>query len=121
MSGTKSTLKRLRTALGLVLLLGLLLGGPGRAGDAHDHDRARQALESGEILPLRTILDRVDRDYPGQIMEVELEREDGRWRYEVKVLRAGGSLVKLVFDARDGKQLGIKEKQSKTGNSGAAR
>lgn len=116
MSGKKS-LGRLRTVLGLVLLLGL---GGVRAGDSHDHDRARQALESGEVLPLRTILERVERDYPGQVMEVELEREDARWRYEIKLLRSDGTLVKLMFDARDGKRLGIKEKK-KIGNSGAAR
>lgn len=121
MSGTKSSLRRLHMALGLVLLPGLLHGGPARAGDPHDHDRARQALESGEILPLRTILERVEREHPGQVMEVDLEREDARWRYEIKVLRSDGALVKLVFDARDGRQLGIKEKRSKTGNSGAAR
>ncbi len=46
-------------------------GGDGRGGD---HDRARQALEAGEVLPLRTILDRVEREYPGQVLEVELER-----------------------------------------------
>lgn len=32
-----------------------------------DHDRARKALEPGEILPLRTIIARLERDYPGQI------------------------------------------------------
>jgi hypothetical protein len=34
----------------------------GSAGDGHggDHDRARQALEAGEVLPLRVILERVE-------------------------------------------------------------
>ena len=80
------------------------------AGDGHggDHDRARQALEAGEVLPLRVILERVERAYPGQIVEVELEREHGRWEYEIKLLRSGGSLVKLKVDARDGSILGVK-------------
>jgi uncharacterized membrane protein YkoI len=75
---------------------------PARAGDARDHDRARQALEAGEILPLRAILERAERDTPGQVIEVELEREAGRWIYEIKVLAAGGVMVKLELDARDG-------------------
>ena len=58
-----------------------------------DHDRARQALEAGEVLPLGTILERVERDHPGQVLDVELELEkhDGveRWVYEVKLLRTG--------------------------------
>jgi uncharacterized membrane protein YkoI len=84
-----------------------------RAGDGHggDHDRARQALEAGEVLPLRVILERVERIYPGQIVEVELEREHGRWEYEIKLLRSGGSLVKLKVDARDGSILGVKGRQ----------
>ncbi|MCC7485825.1 MAG: peptidase [Burkholderiales bacterium] len=84
--------------------------GPGRARDERDHDRARRALEAGEILPLRTILERVERDTPGQVMEVELERKDGRWIYEIKMLRAGGSLVKLRVDARDARLIERRER-----------
>jgi uncharacterized membrane protein YkoI len=80
--------------------------GAGPAVASDDHDRARQALEAGEVLPLRTILERVDREYPGQVVDVELERErensQERWVYKLKVLRSGGSLVKLKVDARDG-------------------
>jgi uncharacterized membrane protein YkoI len=118
MSGRKSS-RGLRAALSAALLLALLGAGAGQAGDGHDHDRARRALESGEILPLRTILERVERDYPGQIMEVELERENARWIYEIKLLRTGGALVKLEIDARDGKLLG--RPKGKDGRSGAAR
>lgn len=117
----RTTLSELRAALLVALLLALLGSGASEAGDGHDHDRARRALESGEILPLRTILERVDRDYPGQIMEVELEREDGRWRYEIKVLRAGGALVKIEIDARDGALLGIKGPKDRNGHRGVIR
>ncbi|MDQ1316188.1 MAG: hypothetical protein QG662_2297 [Pseudomonadota bacterium] len=103
----------MRAALSAALLLALLGAGVSQAGDGHDHDRARRALESGEILPLRTILERVGRDYPGQIMEVELERKDARWLYEIKVLRSGGALIKLEIDARDGALLGIKGPKDK--------
>ena len=120
MSGRKPS-KGLRAALSAALLLALLGAGTGHAGDGHDHDRARRALESGEILPLRTILERVERDYPGQIMEVELEREDARWIYEIKLLRTGGALVKIEIDARDGALLGIKGPKGKDGRRGAAR
>ncbi|MCP5227212.1 MAG: PepSY domain-containing protein [Candidatus Accumulibacter sp.] len=84
--------------------------GASLAGDDHDgdHDRARRALEAGEVLPLRVILERIERAWPGQIVEVELERHDGRWKYEIKLLRAGGALVKLKVDARDGSVLGVK-------------
>ncbi len=77
----------------------------------HDHDRARAAVAAGEVLPLRTILERVEREYPGQTMEVELDRKDGRWIYEIKQLRTGGELVKLKIDARDGTVLGVAQRR----------
>lgn len=109
------------TALAAVLTMGLLGAEISQAGDGRDHDRARQALEDGEILPLRTILERVERDHPGQVMEVELERKDEGWRYEVKLLRGNGELVKFKIDARDGKVLGIKGKNEGGGRRGGAR
>lgn len=81
----------------------------------HDHDRARAALERGEVLPLRTILDKVEREHPGKVVEVELEREHGRWIYEIRLLRSGGALVRLDVDARDGTVLGIRSRDDKGG------
>ena len=105
MSG-KLANRGLRRALCAGLLL--TLAGPGWADD--DHDRARRALEAGEILPLRTILHRVEREHPGRIMEVELEDKDNLWLYEIKLLRGDGTLVKLKVDARDGRLLDRKIK-----------
>lgn len=108
-------------ALAAALILGLLSVGASHAGDGHDHDRARQALEAGEILPLRIILDRIERDYPGRIMEVDLERKEEGWRYEIKLLRSNGALVKLKIDAHNGTVLGIRGKNDETGRHGGTR
>lgn len=100
--------KTLFAAAALLLAwAGISLAGNGHGHD-HDHDRARQALEAGEVLPLKAIIERVEGNYPGAIVEVELEREDGRWQYEIKLLRRGGSLLKIKVDARDGSVLGVK-------------
>lgn len=104
---------RYRTAAGALCFLLLTLGSSaGMADNERDHDRARQALEAGEVLPLRTILERVEREYPGQVIDVELEREQesgqDRWVYKIKVLRSGGALIKLKVDARDGSIIGRK-------------
>lgn len=84
-----------------------------------DHERARQALEAGEVLPLRAVLERVEREYPGQVVDVELERlrDNGaeRWVYKIKLLRSGGALVKLKVDARDGKVLGQRARPGRDG------
>ncbi|MCC6534595.1 MAG: PepSY domain-containing protein [Burkholderiales bacterium] len=104
------TIRNTLSAWAAAALLAGIAAAPAQASEARDHDRARRALEAGEILPLRTILDRVEREMPGQVIEVELERDSGRWFYEIKVLRAGGSLVKLKVDARDGTVLGAKQR-----------
>lgn len=106
-----------RRTMALALGTAFLAGGAAAAGN--DHDRARKAVEAGEVLPLRTILDRVERTHPGQVIDVELEREheDGRerWIYEIKLLRSDGALIKLKVDARDGNLLGSKRKERDSG------
>ena len=39
------------------------------------------------------------------MLAVELEREDGRWVYELKLLDPAGRLVKLEVDARSAELL----------------
>lgn len=79
---------------------------PAAGDDDHDHHRdheaARRALERRDVLPLRTILDRVAAEFPGDILEVELEPHRGTWVYELTVLAAGGRLLRVVVDAATG-------------------
>ena len=96
----RSAGKQLRRLAPMLAAALMLVSVPPVSADS-DHDRARQALEAGEILPLKTVLERLARDTPGQVMEVELERSSGRWIYEIKLLQTGGALVKLKVDARD--------------------
>ncbi len=72
------------------------------AGDdgSHDQRRARAALERGEVLPLTGILRRSEALLDGRMIEAELEREDGRWVYEITLLDADGFIVEALFDAR---------------------
>lgn len=74
-----------------------------------DHIEARELLQRGEIVPLARILDVVQQRVPGDVIEVELEREDGRWEYKVKVLTPTGRVRKLYLDARNGAVLKIKD------------
>ncbi len=92
--------------------LALLLAAAPAHADS-DQDRARAAVQAGQVLPLKTVLERLERDHPGQVLEVELEREDGRWVYEVKLLQAGGRLVKLELDADSGEVLKRRERDAR--------
>lgn len=64
-----------------------------------DHDKARRALESGQILPLRVILEKIESQFPGQVLEVELEKNHENWIYELKILQPSGKVIKLKIDA----------------------
>jgi len=76
--------------------------------DIGDHDRARAAMERGEILPLREIMERAETDYPGRLLEVELETKHGKFVYDIEILAADGRLIELLYDARDGALLRAK-------------
>lgn len=76
-----------------------------------DHERARKAVQSGQILPLQEILQKVSKDHPGQVLEVELDQEKGGWVYEIKQLTSAGSIVKLEVDAKTGQVLKQKIKK----------
>ena len=95
-----------------LLLSGLALSAS-RAGDHDDHDRARAAVQAGQVLPLATLLQRLERSHPGQVLELELERDDGRWIYEIKLLQADGQLLKLELDAGTAQVLKVKRKDGR--------
>ncbi|MDP3084439.1 MAG: PepSY domain-containing protein [Rubrivivax sp.] len=80
-----------------------------------DHERARAAVRAGEVMALPQLLEQLQRSHPGQVLELELERDDGRWIYEVKLLQADGRLLKIELDARTAQVLKIKRKGDGSG------
>lgn len=84
----------------LVLLAPLLAATPAVA--RRDHERAREALESGEIRPLSALLAEIEARYDGRVIETELERDDGRWIYEFKLLPPSGRIFEVEVDAATG-------------------
>lgn len=95
----------------VLLLAAALAVAPACAATAgeHDHVEARELLKRGQIVPLARILEAVRAKVPGDVVEVELEREDGAWQYEVKVLTPAGRVRKLYLDARNASVLRIKD------------
>ena len=86
----------------LLLTASLLAGLPAQAGDRRDHERARAALEAGEVRPLAELLAEVESRYAGRVIETELERDGGRWIYEMKILPPSGRMFELKLDAATG-------------------
>lgn len=80
--------------------------GRGRGGD---HDDAREAVEHGQALSLARILPLALRAVPGEVLEVELESEHGRYIYEIEILARNGRVRKVILDARTGDVLGVED------------
>lgn len=95
-------------------LLAAGLAWPGAwASDRRDHERARDAVQAGQVLPLPTLLERLQRTHPGRVLELELERENDRWIYEVKLLQANGQLLKIELDAGTAQVLQVERKDKR--------
>lgn len=58
--------------------------------------------QSGDILPLETVIAQVRQSAEGNVVGIELERERGRWVYEVKVVGPDGRITEMDVDAHTG-------------------
>lgn len=68
-------------------------------------DEVRKLKESGDIMPLEGLLKRVRQDYPGRVIEIELDEEDGRYVYELEIVDEDGIVWEIDLDARSGELL----------------
>ena len=70
-----------------------------------DHQVSRRLMEEGEILSLQKILDQVENERTGRVLEVELEYEGGRYIYEIELLSDEGRVWEYKLDAATGEVL----------------
>lgn len=94
------------------LFLILLCAATPALADEEGHDRARRALEAGEILPLTAILRAANAARPGRVIEIELDRDDGIWIYELELVSPGGQLYEMEIDAATGAILEIEREDN---------
>lgn len=117
-----------RSLLLIVSLLSLLSLATAAKADS-DHERARAAVEKGDVVQLAIILEKVESLYEGSIIEVELEDEedeadfdDGQYVrgyiYEIKLLTPQGNLLKLKLDARTTELIQVKGHGEKLARKG---
>jgi uncharacterized membrane protein YkoI len=64
-----------------------------------DSERARLLKQQGKILPLEQVISAAMAIKSGQILETELEEEDGRFIYELEILDESGQVWELELDA----------------------
>ena len=95
--------------------LALLLSGlavHGRAASGVTMDRAVQAGARGDAAA-GAAGTRAAQPSGTQVLRVELERDDGRWIYELRLLQPDGRLLKLEVDRRSGEVLEAKPQRER--------
>lgn len=92
------TMPNRRLVLIACLLPRLAWASSARADD--EADRARRALERGEIRPLDEVLSAARAAVPGDVVAVDLKHDDGRWLYKLRILGSDGKRRSVKVDAR---------------------
>ncbi|MBC9033724.1 PepSY domain-containing protein [Sphingomonas sp. JC676] len=76
---------------------------------AEEAQAIRTAVQRGEVIPLPRILALAQARVQGEVLEVELEHEQKRLLYEIKILAGNGRVRELKLDARTGALIKIED------------
>lgn len=96
-----------RCSLAAALLVALAAGAA-RADDVGP-ELAKRLLSEGRIKPLAEIISGVQAKVPGEMLEVQLELDDGIYVYELKLLRPNGKVREVEADAASGNILKVED------------
>ncbi len=70
--------------------------------DAQELEHILEQVRIGEILPLELILRSMYAAFSGEVISVDLERDDGLIVYEIKLITTTGRLIEIYLDAKTG-------------------
>lgn len=80
--------------------------GRGRGRGDDDSDYARKAVNDGRILPLKSVLKKIDAGRYGKVIDVRVRRSFLRDVYQIKVRDKEGAIRTIRVDAKRGTVLG---------------
>jgi regulator of RNase E activity RraB len=99
----------------MAMLAGFLLVSLPNSGEANkkkaDKEKEKMELATTTKVSIQEAIKTVTANVPGTVIEAELEKEDGRTVWEVKVVTAKGELKEMYVDVQSGKIVDIEEKQ----------
>jgi uncharacterized membrane protein YkoI len=72
-----------------------------------DQDRARKAVEQGQVLPLNAVLKSIRHQCKGRVLDAQLFPGGRGWVYRVRVLARDGQVADIVLDAQSGQIMGM--------------
>ncbi len=108
---TACLIRRAAGAAGLALVIAFAALPPAAArADGPEQDELHRAVERGEIRSLADILAAIRDQLPGEVAGVEVERKNGHWIYEFRVVDGRGRLFEVRVDARSAAIERVKEK-----------
>lgn len=95
----------------ITLLAIVLIGFSAPAAASQAHDRARDAVRAGEILPLQSVLSAVTGRFGGRVLDVNLTGGRGGqpWIYRIKMLTPDERVRLIDADAASGQILSVQE------------
>ncbi|MGB8818035.1 MAG: hypothetical protein WCC66_08975 [Rhizobiaceae bacterium] len=72
------------------------------SGSGKDQDKARDAVQSGKVIPLSNAISLLRKKYSGRIIQVRLTEKGSRIDYRFKVVDGNGKVVSVSMDAQTG-------------------
>ena len=68
-------------------------------------DQVLHLVKQGQLLPLESIMSKYEGRLKGQLLDVEVEKEDKRFIYELELKREDGIVYEIKIDAQTGEWL----------------
>jgi len=66
-----------------------------------------------EFAPIQQLFTRINQEFEGIILEIELEEENAIWIYEVKLLTPQGNVLDVEYDAKSMDLLTVKGRRDR--------
>lgn len=89
--------------LSLVVVLPLSAG-PGPVWAQAEQDEALKNRKNEDLIPYGRIARQVERQFNGRVVGQNLRKDNGRWVYQLRLLRdEDGKVIVVVVDAKTGR------------------
>ena len=84
------------------LLAAVLLVSSAAWADADDQDRAMEALERSQVLPLAHLLPKIEARYGARLLAIELHETAKGFIYELEMITPHGKMIEIPVNAATG-------------------
>jgi uncharacterized membrane protein YkoI len=83
-------------------------GGSGGGGKGKEARKARDAVKSGKVIPLREVLKLVRNKYPGRVIKVDVSEKGNNLIYSIKLIDDRNRRMQIRVNANQRRIIGAK-------------